>query len=426
MHHNFFFLILLSGIGFILAEYTVSVTFFNVDNPDDVIAGVLPVLSQKGPYVYRLEKDLVNQAQEGDLLSFGELKYHYFAEDLSCDGCSESDEVQILNAPLIGVVKECLTQGTLIGSVLCGLVETALNGEYKDDLFFTHTVGDLLFNGVDTGIVEFLMTNAITSNRLPPQIGPNGFAFLNGKNATTDNNWYTLDTNPTSYNIEEWGPQETEKHQDLSFTRWWPSPDASGEVAASTCNRLVGTDGSQYYEGITEDTKIWQFSPETCRSSYFTFESELEEDPNFSVFTRPAKSFHINRTDNFCFCPSLDSSCFSPTDDPDVLDLSGCDLEGCYDGLLDVYPCYQSPVILSNPNFYLAEHQLVNFQGSISSDKQRDESKIVVNRNSGEVLQSDQKLQINLPIVKHPKVTILENVPDIIFPIMWVNNAYSV
>merc|ERR1739838_1136997 len=90
-----------------------------------------------------------------------------------------------------------------------------------------------------------------------------------------------------------------------------------------------------------------------------------------------------------------------PTDDPDVLNLS-------------------------NPNFYLAEHQLANFQGTIVPDKDRDESRITVNRDTGTVSKAENKLQINMPIVKHPKITVLEKVADIVFPVIWVNNMYSV
>merc|ERR1711892_184113 len=408
------------------AEYTMSITFFNVDNPDEIIAGELPLMSQRGPYVYREERLKMNEEQEGDMLNFGEYKEYKFDRELSCESCSEEDEMRILNLPLIGVVQECLNQGALIGSVLCGFVEAALNGEFKDELFFKHSVGDLLFQGVSTGIVEFLMTNALTQNRLPPQIQENGFALFNGKNATTDNGWYTLDISPTSYGIQEWGPTEDNKHDSLGFTKWWPDADVSGEVASSTCNLLTGTDGTQYQEGITEETELWHFSPDICRSTYFTFDPQDEAAPAGSlVFSTPAASLHVNRTRNFCFCPSLKPSCIVTTDDPDVLDLSNCDLADCKDGMLDVHACYQSPVILSNPNFYLAEHQLNNFQGTISSDKARDESRITVDRDTGKVSRAENKLQINMPIVKHPKITILEKVADIVFPVIWVNNIYS-
>lgn len=407
------------------AEFTMSITFFNVDNPNEVIAGELPIMSQRGPYVYREERLRMNEEQEGDMVSFGEYKEYKFSSDLSCAGCTEEDEMRILNLPLIGVVQECLNQGTIIGGVLCGFVEAALHGEFQDELFFTHSVGDLLFRGVSTGIVEFLMTNGLTQNRLPPQIRENGFALFNGKNATTDNSWYTLDVSPLSYGIREWGPLEDDKHESLGFTKWWPDADLTGEVASSTCNLLTGTDGSQYQEGITEETQLWHFSPDICRSTYFTFDPEEQEDTQLLVFTTPIESLHVNRTRNFCFCPSLKPSCVDLTDDEDVLDLSRCDLQDCQDGLLGVQTCYQSPVILSNPNFYLAEHQLGNFQGTISSEKERDESRIVVDRETGMVVSAENKLQINMPIVKHPKVTILENVPDIIFPVIWVNNMYT-
>jgi len=409
------------------AQYTMSIHFFNVDNPEEVLAGELPVLSQIGPYVYREAREKMNEIQEGDMLSYGEYKEYKFDTELSCDGCSEDDEVRILNLPLIGVVQECINQGSFLGGVLCGLVETALHGQYKDEVFFKHSVGDLLFHGVPTGIVEFLMTNALTQNRLPPQIQENGFALFNGKNATTDNNWYTLDISPSSYGFTAWGPTEEEKQENLGFTSWWPNPDFSGEVSTSTCNLLTGTDGSQYQAQINKETKLWHFSPDICRSIYSSFDQEVPSDPDSWVFSPPEESYHINRTRNFCFCPSLSPNdpCIATTDDPDILDLSACDVQDCKDGLLDVSACYQSPVILSNPNFYLAEHQLGNFQGSVTPDKERDESRVTVDKETGTVSRMESKLQINMPIVKHPKITVLEKVPDIIFPVIWVNNMYT-
>ena len=58
-------------------------------------------------------------------------------------------------------------------------------------------------------------------------------------------------------------------------------------------------------------------------------------------------------------------------------------------------------------------------------DKDSDESRVEVDSLTGDVYRTENKLQINMPIVKHPKVTILENVPEILFPIMWVNNEYD-
>ena len=269
------------------------------------------------------------------------------------------------------------------------------------------------------------MNNPLTQNRLPPQIQENGFALFNGKNATTDNSWYTLDISPASYGIQAWGPTEEDKHTNLEFTSWWPSSDY--DVSDSTCNLLTGTDGSQYQVGITEDTRLWHFTPDICRSVYLTFDHQDQTDPSSLVFSTPLNGLHVNRTRNFCFCPELKPSdpCIFPTEDPYVLDLSNCDLKDCKDGMLDAHVCYQSPVILSNPNFYLAEHQLDNFQGTIVPDKERDESRITVNKDTGSVSKAENKLQINMPIVKHPKITLLENVPDIIFPVIWVNNVFT-
>ena len=123
--------LLLKCVTLSQAEYTMSIHFFNVDNPEEIIAGELPVMSQRGPYVYREEREKRNEEQEGDLLTFGEYKEYKFDSELSCEGCSEDDEVRILNLPLIGVVQECLNQGSLIGGILCGLVEAALHGEFQ-------------------------------------------------------------------------------------------------------------------------------------------------------------------------------------------------------------------------------------------------------------------------------------------------------
>merc|ERR1719513_300385 len=68
------------------AEYTMSINFFNVDNPDEVIAGELPIMSQKGPYVYREERLRMNEEQEGDMVSFGEYKEYKFSSDRSGAG----------------------------------------------------------------------------------------------------------------------------------------------------------------------------------------------------------------------------------------------------------------------------------------------------------------------------------------------------
>merc|ERR1719167_1617523 len=424
MKFRFAGLLFLFSISSSTAEFTISVNFFEILNPNEVIEGALPSVREVGPYVYNEERSMVDKETDGDNLSFGEYKRYSFNSEKSCDGCTENDQVRILNLPLIGVVQECLNQGSLIGGVLCGLVEGAINGEFQDELFFQHSVKDLLFDGVSTGIVEFLMTNALTQNRLPPQIQENGFALFNGKNDTTDNGWFTLNTSPESYGYLEWGPKKEDKHSSLAFTKWWPHADVSGEVDQSSCNMLTGTDGSKFKTEIVEDDLLWHFSHDICRSIFFGFSHRDPEDMERFVFTTPVDSLHVNRTRNFCFCGSLKPSCAQATPDPEVLDLSACDLGQCHDGLIDVRECYQSPIVLSQPHFYLAEHQLANFEGMSPPDKDSDESRVEVDSLTGDVYRTENKLQINMPIVKHPKVTILENVPEILFPIMWVNNEY--
>ena len=106
-------------------------------------------------------------------------------------------QVTIVNAALLGIIDIAGRFPEAIGNPLLRRLNKAIQGtnpKYQDTLYLTDEVGKILFSGSHPGSINwlfdnlFLVPDAWADALLPPMIRmENGFAILNGKNATTDN-----------------------------------------------------------------------------------------------------------------------------------------------------------------------------------------------------------------------------------------------
>ena len=133
-----------------------------------------------------------------DHLAFGQYKDYTFWPEKSCENCTENDKVRILNMPLAGMIAVALGKGPTIGGIIQGKIEELLeqeDHEYHDELFAETVVSDFLFNGIKTGAAGFAISYALLADRLPPVFSEeNGFALFNGKQNTSENECYEVET----------------------------------------------------------------------------------------------------------------------------------------------------------------------------------------------------------------------------------------
>merc|ERR550519_396753 len=430
--------------------------FWHVENPDEIKNGSLPKLTEKGPYVYeetRIKENITFQ-DDDQFINYGLYKQWDYRADLSCKGCSEDDEVTILNMPLIGAI--ALAQEKGLEKAVLGAVNKVMKGEHVygvedgccvDDIFMTKGVSELLFGGIRDGLVRFLMESSLTSGFLPPQINKdgNGFAVMNPRNGTQDNEWYQVETGKVDWDrhamIQMWGPQPDDMHENLEDTKWWPKPGYKGRE--DSCTKLEGTDGQQFPPFINKEKK-WSFQTDICRSMSFVFEKEVDvEGIKAYRFTTSSESQWMNRTDNFCFNDELGElylgngttnvydACIKETSDPEVLDIKDCNItipgaKGV-DGIQDLHHCFKSPLYVTQPHFYQAETELANIaEGSMNPDPDLHGLQIDVEPNTGFSIRLHKRIQFNMPMLKDNRIDALKNVTDVVFPVLWIDEGADI
>jgi len=323
------------------------------------------------------------------------------------------------------------------------------NTETSEDILLTDTVQNILFAGVNNALLGLLIGNGLFNNKLPPAIQDNGFAIFNAKNGSIVNENYKLSLDPERYgDIVEWGQSPDNLIPNLSTARtcpstidghahdcgrsdpyWWPYPDIDGNVEESACNILRGNIAEQYpSEEYLMDNDIWMFSTDYCRSVPFTYTGDVEIGNIMAHrYTIVPDWGQVNKTNNVCTCKDLDErknrDCWEISEDVDELDLSGCEITTCHDGLHNVENCFKAPSIMGSPHFYMAEDQLSYFDESFTKPSvENDASFMDVDPLTGTVLRATMRYQISMPVVPigRDEIAFLENIPSTpAFPVLW-------
>jgi len=450
-------------------------TFFSVDNADKVLdEGAKPILVEKGPYVYRedmVKKDIKwstgNESTEdpAQFLEFGQYKKYTFLSEESCDGCTENDKVRTLNMAMAGLIAKAAELGGLTGMGILAGIQLQVIDKQLDTLFPETVVGDFLFNGINTGVAKWMIEFGSTKNRLPPVFRENGFALFNGKQDTSENECYQVETSVDSWDrhtmITKWGKDNTSLTSNLATAetcpylndpkcsngeKWWVYPDANGNTGEnSTCNQLRGTDGHQFppFVDPEEQKELWLFNTVPCRSIFFRYDSETDiEGINVLEYIVPLDGGNVNKTVNVCACKELsdlvnnnDTCVKQVEDDPETLDISNCAITKCYDGLQDISKCQLAPTYLSYPHFYLAEEQLQYFEGLVP-DVGKHRTFLDVEPNTGMTLSLHSRIQLNVPVynaedlaplVSNYEMKLLSNITTVpAFPVLWIDEGADI
>ncbi|TSM28082.1 Electrogenic sodium bicarbonate cotransporter 4 [Bagarius yarrelli] len=133
--------------------FFMSVYFFNVLNPEEILAGEKPTVEQRGPYVYREKRWKDNITfHDNKTVSYREYRQYFFEESMSVG--NESDVVTIPNMLVLGasVMMEYLP-------VPVRRMISATFFSFKEEAFVTKTVGELMW-GYDSKLVKYWKSEA--------------------------------------------------------------------------------------------------------------------------------------------------------------------------------------------------------------------------------------------------------------------------
>lgn len=357
--------------------FFMSVYFFNVLNPQEVLKGEKPMVEQRGPYVYRkrIQKDNIT-FHPNETVSYREYRSYYFEPDMSVG--NESDVVTIPNMLVLGaaVMMEDLPYAVR-------LMISATFKTFNEGAFLTKPVGELMW-GYDSKLVDFL--NKWFPGMLPSSGKFGLFSEFNNSNTGL----FTIHTGRDDirkvHKVDSWNG--------LTTLPYWQTPQ---------CNMINGTAGQMWPPFMTTESTLPFYSPDACRSLELVYQRPgvMKGIPLYR-FVAPTTMF-ANGSDyepNEGFCPCRQS------------------------GLLNVSRCRQnSPVFISHPHFYNADPVLLNFVMGLSPTEEEHGLFIDIHPETGIPMNVSIRLQLNLFMKTVSGITETGKISDVVMPMIWFEES---
>uniref|UniRef100_A0A3Q4GF25 Scavenger receptor class B member 1 n=1 Tax=Neolamprologus brichardi TaxID=32507 RepID=A0A3Q4GF25_NEOBR len=264
--------------------FFMSVYFFNVLNPAEILKGEKPMVEQRGPYVYRkqCQKENITFHPNGTV-SYREYRQYHFEPSMSAG--NESDVVTIPNMLVLGasVMMENLPY-------VLRLMMSATFKTFKEGPFLTKPVGELMW-GYDSGLVDFL------NKYLPGMIPTSGkfglFSEFNNSNTGLFTVFTGKDDIRKVHRVDSWNG--------LTELPYWRTAQS---------NMINGTAGQMWPPFMTKESTLPFYSPDACRSMELVYQrpGEMYGIPLYR-YVAP-KTLFANGTDyapNEGFCPCRQS-----------------------------------------------------------------------------------------------------------------------
>lgn len=353
--------------------FYMSVYFFNVLNPKEILKGEKPMVEQKGPYVYRkrIQKDNITFHSNGTV-SYREYRRYFFEPTMSSG--NESDVVTIPNMLVLGAAVMMENMPFAVRLMISATFKT-----FKEGPFLTKTVGELMW-GYDSGLVDFL--NKYLPGMLPSSGKFGLFAEFNNSNTGL----FTIHTGQDDirkvHKVDSWNG--------LTELPYWRTPQ---------CNMINGTAGQMWPPFMTRESTLPFYSPDACRSMELVYQRDgvMKGIPLYR-YVAP-KTLFANGTDyqpNEGFCPCRQS------------------------GLLNVSSCrHNSPVFISHPHFFNADPVLLDFVQGLRPSEEEHGLFIDIHPLTGVPLNVSIRLQLNLYMKKVSAITETGKISEVVMPMIW-------
>uniref|UniRef100_A0A3Q4B5W6 Scavenger receptor class B member 1 n=1 Tax=Mola mola TaxID=94237 RepID=A0A3Q4B5W6_MOLML len=357
--------------------FYMSIYFFHILNPQEILKGEKPMVEQRGPYVYRkrIQKDNIT-FHPNNTVSYKEYRSYYFERSMSVG--NESDVVTIPNMLVLGaaVMMENLPFAVRI------MVSTTFK-TFKEGAFLTKTVGELMW-GYDSKLVDFL------NKYLPGMLPSTGKFGLFAEFNNSDTGLFTIFTGKGNirniHKVNSWNG--------LTELSYWQTPQ---------CNMINGTAGQMWPPFMTEESTLPFYSPDACRSLELVYQrpGEFKGVPLYR-FVAP-KTMFANGTDyapNEGFCPCRQS------------------------GLLNVSTCrHNSPAFISHPHFFNADPVLLDYVQGLHPNEEEHGLFIDIHPQTGVPLNVSIRLQLNLYMKKVSGITETGKISEVVMPMIWFEES---
>ncbi|XP_012672722.1 scavenger receptor class B member 1 isoform X2 [Clupea harengus] len=357
--------------------FFMSVYFFNVLNPQEILNGEKPMVEQRGPYVYSEKRWKDNITfHENYTVSYKEYRQYHFERDMSVG--DESDVVTIPNMLVLGaaIMMEKLPYPVR-------MIISASFKAFKETAFLTKPVGELMW-GYDSKLVDFL------NNYFPGMLPSTGKFGLFAEFNNSNTGLFTVNTGQDDirkvHKVDSWNG--------LKKVDYWRTEQ---------CNMINGTAGQMWPPFMTPESTLPFYSPDACRSMELVYQrpGSVGGVPVYR-FVAPTTLF-ANGTDyapNEGFCPCRQS------------------------GLLNVSSCRQkSPVFISHPHFFNADPFLLSTVLGLSPNEDDHGLFIDIHPETGVPMNVSVRLQLNLYMKAVSGITETGKISEVVMPMIWFGES---
>ncbi|XP_046496809.1 scavenger receptor class B member 1 isoform X3 [Equus quagga] len=330
--------------------FYLSVYFFHVLNPNEILQGGKPQVQERGPYVYREFRHKSNITfNDNDTVSF--LEYRSFQFQPHKSRGLESDYIVIPNI-LVMSAAMMMEDRPMSLKLMMTLAFTTLG----ERAFMNRTVGEIMW-GYEDPLMNLI--NKYFPNMFPFKGKFGLFAELNNSNSGL----FTVFTGVKDFSrihlVDKWNG--------LSKVSFWHSDQ---------CNMINGTAGQMWAPFMSPESSLEFYSPEACRSMKLVYkEAALFEGIPTYRFVAPSTLFANGSVypPNEGFCPCRES------------------------GIQNVSTCrFSAPLFLSHPHFYNADPVLAEAVAGLHPNPEEHALFLDIHPVTGIPMNCSVKLQLSL------------------------------
>ncbi|XP_032674774.1 scavenger receptor class B member 1 [Odontomachus brunneus] len=360
------------------------VYIFNVTNTEGFLQfNEKPKLQEVGPFVFREDMEKVNIVfHNNGTISYQHKKILNFVPEMSID---KNTKIIIPNIPLLTVSD--LTKN--LPRVFTLGLSMFVSGMHMKP-FIPVTFHEFAF-GYDDPFVSLGHTF------LPEKRRPlNKMGFLLGRNGTLKE-VHTLFTGNTD--MKKFG--YLNRLNGLDHLPFW---------SEAPCNSITASEGSFFPpRDITGADIVYVYDKDLCRVLAMQYRGPvMKTGIRADLYTPTDNTFdYLDKSapENKCFCEH---------------DFDTCPPRG----LQSISPCqYNAPIYISFPHFYKADPKLLDSVVGLNPVEDLHNSYIKIQPKLGVPLEAKLRLQMNLMVKRQPNIAAIANFPDIIFPIMWLEEG---
>ncbi|XP_032085046.1 scavenger receptor class B member 1 isoform X2 [Thamnophis elegans] len=357
--------------------FYISFYFMEVMNPKDILLGAKPVVSQRGPYVYREYRQKKNITfHSNNTVSF--LSYRSFVFQPDRSNGSESDYIMMPNILVLGAA--IILENMPFAMRVAFSSALAL---FHQNAFMNRTVGDIIW-GYNEPFTQFLSSLGVS-------VGPGNekfglFSDLNNSNSGLFTVFTGMDDINKTHMVDSWNG--------LKEVSYWHSEE---------CNMINGTPGELWPPFMTPSSPVELYSPDACRSIKlnYTQSGNFKGIPVYR-YTAP-KTLFANGTDyppNEGFCPCRQSG---------IQNISSCKLN--------------APIFISQPHFLNADPALLDTVDGLHPNEKDHDLFVDIHPLTGIPMNCSVKIQLNLFIKHVSGIWQTGQIKPVVLPLIWFSES---